>query len=186
MPVSRNGDFQILDYTGLFEVTPRVNKLVTSMGFHAQYFGSTTVAQIERVVETTDSIVAIVEIGSGKPMKAADYPAAIAATFGAKNAEEIIRHYPLSAYPSASVALAAAETDGGFSCPMREMIQDVARYEDQILMHMNLWMKLRLLICSRFHSLMGLRIHRRSNICSRSIMVQRGLHIPQCRTNTFI
>ena len=71
----------------------------------------------------------IVEIGSGKPMKAADYPAAIAATFGAKNAEEIIRHYPLSAYPSASVALAAAETDGGFSCPMREMIQDVARYE---------------------------------------------------------
>jgi hypothetical protein len=58
MPVSRNGDFQILDYTGLFEVTPRVNKLVTSMGFHAQYFGSTTVAQIERVVETTDSIVA--------------------------------------------------------------------------------------------------------------------------------
>lgn len=58
MPVSRNGDFQILDYTGLFEVTPRVNKLVTSLGLHSQYFGSTTVAQIERVVETTDSIVA--------------------------------------------------------------------------------------------------------------------------------
>ena len=27
MAVSRNGDFQLLDYTGLFEVTPRVNKL---------------------------------------------------------------------------------------------------------------------------------------------------------------
>lgn len=58
MPVSRNGDFQILDYTGLFEVTPRVNKLVTSLGLHSQYFGSTTVAQIERVVESTDAITA--------------------------------------------------------------------------------------------------------------------------------
>lgn len=58
MPVSRNGDFQILDYTGLFEVTPRVNKLVSSLGLESHYFGSTTVAQVERVVETLDSIVA--------------------------------------------------------------------------------------------------------------------------------
>ena len=58
MAVSRNGDFQLLDYTGLFEVTPRVNKLATQLGLFQATYGTTTVAQIERVVETTDDIQA--------------------------------------------------------------------------------------------------------------------------------
>ena len=70
-----------------------------------------------------------IELGSGRPMTAAEYPAAIAATFGAVNAPKIIERYPLSTYPSPSQALAAAETDGGFSCPMRKMAQSVAVYE---------------------------------------------------------
>lgn len=72
---------------------------------------------------------AIVELDTGKPMTAADYPAAIASTFGKSNEAKIINRYPLSDYTSPSVALATAETDGGFSCPMLRMAKTVARYE---------------------------------------------------------
>jgi para-nitrobenzyl esterase len=53
----------------------------------------------------------------GKPLTAAEYPAAIQALFGASLTPPILAHYPLSAYPSPDLALAAVETDGGVSCP---------------------------------------------------------------------
>lgn len=71
----------------------------------------------------------IVEQGTGKPMTAAEYPDAVAATFGKKNAARIVELYPASAFPSPSEALGAAETDGGFSCPMRQMAQTVAGHD---------------------------------------------------------
>jgi len=58
MAVSRNGDFLLLDYTGMFELTPRVNKLATQLGLFQSTYGITTVAQIERIVETTEDMVA--------------------------------------------------------------------------------------------------------------------------------
>ena len=69
-----------------------------------------------------------IELGSGRSLTAAEYPAAIAATFGAGNAARIIERYPLGAYESPSLALAAAETHGGFSCPIRQMAQWVSRH----------------------------------------------------------
>ncbi len=71
----------------------------------------------------------IIEQGTGKPLSAAEYPDAIAATFGKKNAARIVELYPLTAYSSPSEALGAAETDGGFSCPMRQMAQTVAGHD---------------------------------------------------------
>jgi para-nitrobenzyl esterase len=54
----------------------------------------------------------------GKPLTAAQYPAAVQALFGASLTPQILAHYPLSAaYPSPDLALAAVETDGGVSCP---------------------------------------------------------------------
>lgn len=45
----RNGDFQILDYTGLITTVPRQDRLLTNMGLFTEKFGRTTIAQIERV-----------------------------------------------------------------------------------------------------------------------------------------
>lgn len=45
----RNGDFQILDYTGLIETMPRIDTLLSSMNLFTEEFGRTTIAQIERV-----------------------------------------------------------------------------------------------------------------------------------------
>ncbi len=53
----------------------------------------------------------------GKPLTAAEYPSAVQALFGASLTPQILAHYPLSAYPSPDLALAAVETDGGVSCP---------------------------------------------------------------------
>jgi para-nitrobenzyl esterase len=53
----------------------------------------------------------------GKPLTAAQYPSAVQALFGASLTPRILARYPLSGYPSPDLALAAAETDGGFSCP---------------------------------------------------------------------
>jgi para-nitrobenzyl esterase len=74
-------------------------------------------------------IRAIVESATGAPMTAAEYPAAIAATFGAANAAAVMERYPLSAYASPSQAIGAAETDGGFICLTRKMIKSIAGYE---------------------------------------------------------
>jgi para-nitrobenzyl esterase len=71
---------------------------------------------------------AILELESGKPLTAAEYPAAIAATFGQANAARIIGRYPLSAYASPSLALGAAETDGGLTCPIRNLAQWISRH----------------------------------------------------------
>lgn len=71
---------------------------------------------------------AVVELATGKPLAASDYPTAIAGTFGQAHAAQVIKHYPLSSYGSPSLALSAAQTDGGFSCPMRLMTKQVASF----------------------------------------------------------
>ncbi|QYC52514.1 putative major capsid protein [Salmonella phage SSBI34] len=45
----RNGDFQILDYSGLITTIPRQDRLITNMNLFTEKFGRTTIAQIERV-----------------------------------------------------------------------------------------------------------------------------------------
>ena len=52
----------------------------------------------------------------GAPLTAAQYPAAIAAVFGAAAATFITAEYPLSNFPSPDLALAAVLTDAEFSC----------------------------------------------------------------------
>lgn len=44
----QNGDFQILDYTGLIQTLPRVDTLLQSMNLFTENFGRTTIAKIER------------------------------------------------------------------------------------------------------------------------------------------
>jgi para-nitrobenzyl esterase len=56
------------------------------------------------------------EITSGTPLTAEKYAPSLAAFFGAASAPAIVAEYPLSAYPSPSEALGAAETDGYISC----------------------------------------------------------------------
>ncbi len=53
----------------------------------------------------------------GAPMTAAQYPAVVAAEFGASAAGQILAEYPLSGYPSPDLAFASVLTDGVFSCP---------------------------------------------------------------------
>jgi para-nitrobenzyl esterase len=53
----------------------------------------------------------------GKPLTAAQYPGAIASTYGVGFASDVTSQYPLSAYPSPDVAWAAVTTDGEYSCP---------------------------------------------------------------------
>ena len=45
----RNGDFQILDYSGLIETIPRMDRLITNMNLFTPHYGRTTTAQVERV-----------------------------------------------------------------------------------------------------------------------------------------
>lgn len=45
----RNGDFQILDYTGLIETMPRIDTLIDGMNLFTTHYGRTTIASIERV-----------------------------------------------------------------------------------------------------------------------------------------
>jgi len=52
----------------------------------------------------------------GKPLTAAEYPAAVQALAGASRTPRILTYYPLSGYRSPDLALAAVETDGGVSC----------------------------------------------------------------------
>lgn len=44
----QNGDFQILDYTGLIQTLPRVDTLLQSMNLFTENYGRTTIAKIER------------------------------------------------------------------------------------------------------------------------------------------
>ncbi|WP_329396891.1 carboxylesterase/lipase family protein [Streptomyces melanogenes] len=51
------------------------------------------------------------------PLAAADYPEAVAGYFGAARAPEVLAHYPLSAFPSATLAYASAIGDQLMACP---------------------------------------------------------------------
>lgn len=56
---ARNGDFGVLDFTPLVELTPRIPKLLSSLGLiQNTVMGNTTVAQVERVTEGQDAIQA--------------------------------------------------------------------------------------------------------------------------------
>ncbi|WHM39841.1 carboxylesterase family protein [Streptomyces sp. BPTC-684] len=51
------------------------------------------------------------------PLAAADYPGAVAGYFGAARAPEVLAHYPLSGFPSATLAYATAIGDQLMACP---------------------------------------------------------------------
>tara|TARA_R110000851_G_scaffold151683_3_gene293001 strand:+ start:49 stop:1056 length:1008 start_codon:yes stop_codon:yes gene_type:complete len=59
MATTRKGDFEVLDFTPLVQLVPRTPKLITDLGlFSDASFGVSTVAQVERVTEGTDDMVA--------------------------------------------------------------------------------------------------------------------------------
>ncbi|MGW8376806.1 carboxylesterase family protein [Streptomyces sp. ODS28] len=55
--------------------------------------------------------------GAGKPLRAADYPAALTSAFGERAGREALRRYPLRAYSTPTHAFAAALGDQMMSCP---------------------------------------------------------------------
>lgn len=57
------------------------------------------------------------DIGQGHPMTSSQYPAVLAAQFGAADGAKVLAEYPLSSYPSPDLAYAAVLTDAEFSCP---------------------------------------------------------------------
>ncbi len=73
--------------------------------------------------------VALSEL-AGAPVTAANYPDMIASTLhvSAAVAAVIAAQYPLSDFPSPSVALAAVGTDAIFACPALRVDQSAARY----------------------------------------------------------
>jgi para-nitrobenzyl esterase len=73
--------------------------------------------------------VAIDEL-TGTPTTAANYQARIASTLGvpAAAAAVIAAQYPLSAYPSPSVAVSAADTDAIFACPALQVDKWTSKY----------------------------------------------------------
>src|SRR3984957_16484018 len=73
--------------------------------------------------------VALSEL-EGAPVTAANYQAMISATLGvsASVAAVIAAEYPLSAYPSPSVALGAGGTDAIFACPALTIDQSVSNF----------------------------------------------------------
>ena len=74
--------------------------------------------------------VAQAEAETGTPLTADRYEAAIAATLGvpAATAHVLALIYPLSAYPSPSVALGALGTDAIFACNARRALRSLAQY----------------------------------------------------------
>jgi para-nitrobenzyl esterase len=66
----------------------------------------------------------------GNPVTAANYQSMISATLGVPSAVAavIAAKYPLSAFPSPSVALGAVGTDAIFACPALTIDQSVSRY----------------------------------------------------------
>jgi para-nitrobenzyl esterase len=73
--------------------------------------------------------VAISEL-EGNPVTASNYQSMISSTLGvpAPVAAIIAAHYPLSAFPSPSVALGAVGTDAIFACPALTIDQSVSRF----------------------------------------------------------
>jgi para-nitrobenzyl esterase len=66
----------------------------------------------------------------GSPVTAANYQSMIASTLGVTAAVAVViaAKYPLTAYPSPSVALGAVGTDAIFACPALSIDQSVSRY----------------------------------------------------------
>lgn len=59
MAVARNSGFTILDYTELTELFPRIPKFLKDLGlFSDAHYGSSTIAQVERVEDQVDDIKA--------------------------------------------------------------------------------------------------------------------------------
>lgn len=59
MAVITNGEFNILDFTSLTELFPRIPKFMDSLGlFGEAFFGNSTIAQVERVEDQIDDIQA--------------------------------------------------------------------------------------------------------------------------------
>jgi para-nitrobenzyl esterase len=102
---------------------------------HATAFRTGQFSRIPVMFGTTRDewtfINAIIEIDSGKPLTADQYPAEIASAFGQANASQILQRYPLSAFSSPALALSAAQTDAGFSCSTRRVVQWVSEYVPQ-------------------------------------------------------
>jgi para-nitrobenzyl esterase len=72
--------------------------------------------------------VAVSEL-EGNPVTAANYQSMIASTLGVPAAAAVIAaKYPLSAYPSPSVALGAVGTDAIFACPALTIDQSVSHF----------------------------------------------------------
>ena len=53
-----NGDFQILDYSGLLTTMPRIDTLLQSMNLFTEHYGRTTTARIERLDDGAGHITA--------------------------------------------------------------------------------------------------------------------------------
>jgi hypothetical protein len=45
----RNGDFQLLDFSGLIEIVPRMDRLITNMNLFTEHYGRYTFTKVERV-----------------------------------------------------------------------------------------------------------------------------------------
>ncbi len=73
--------------------------------------------------------VALSEL-EGNPVTAANYPSMISSTLGVPSADAavIADEYPLSAFPSPSVALGGVGTDAIFACPALTIDQSVSRF----------------------------------------------------------
>ncbi|MBP2365960.1 carboxylesterase/lipase family protein [Pseudonocardia parietis] len=67
------------------------------------------------------------ELATGQPLRPEEYEPAVRERFGAR-ADAVLERYPLSAYPSAGEALAAAGTDSAWSAPTLETAELLARW----------------------------------------------------------
>ena len=55
--MARNGNFEILNFTGLVEVAPRTPRLMSQLGLVTNtVFGESTIAQVERITDYTNTI----------------------------------------------------------------------------------------------------------------------------------
>jgi para-nitrobenzyl esterase len=68
------------------------------------------------------------DLTTAGPLKAAEYPGIIAATFGPSLAPAVLKRYPLADYPSPDLAFAAALTDATFSCTALRADKAISRH----------------------------------------------------------
>lgn len=54
----RNGDFQLLDFSGLIEIVPRMDRLITNMNMFDAHYGKFTSCKVERVDEGVGALAA--------------------------------------------------------------------------------------------------------------------------------